>query len=100
MSFEEITKKIEEKLRMAPSIGAIIALDFGDGGTLTIDATQSPPALSQDELDADTTLICSIDTFKQIAAGTQDPTLAYMTGKLKIKGNMGVAMKLNTLLED
>ena len=35
--------------------------------------------------------------FEKIVAGEQNPTTAYMTGKLKIKGDMGAAMKLQKL---
>ena len=37
------------------------------------------------------------ETFEKIVAGEQNPTTAYMTGKLKIKGDMGAAMKLQKL---
>jgi putative sterol carrier protein len=47
--------------------------------------------------DADTTIMTSAETFEQIVAGDQNPTTAYMTGKLKIKGDMGAAMKLQKL---
>ena len=40
------------------------------------------------------TISTSQETFEQIIAGEQNPTSAYMTGKLKIKGDMGAAMKL------
>jgi putative sterol carrier protein len=45
----------------------------------------------------DVTLTTSSDTFEKIASGDQNPTTAYMTGKLKIKGDMGAAMKLQKL---
>jgi putative sterol carrier protein len=47
--------------------------------------------------DADTTITTSGETFDKIVAGEQNPTTAYMTGKLKIKGDMGAAMKLQKL---
>jgi putative sterol carrier protein len=47
--------------------------------------------------DADTTITASGETFDKIVAGDQNPTTAYMTGKLKIKGDMGAAMKLQKL---
>ena len=47
--------------------------------------------------DADATITTSADTFEKIVAGEQNPTTAYMTGKLKIKGDMGAAMKLQKL---
>ena len=47
--------------------------------------------------DADCTFSASEETFEKIASGEQNPTTAYMTGKLKIKGDMGAAMKLQKL---
>ena len=47
--------------------------------------------------DPDATISTSSETFEQIVAGNQNPTTAYMTGKLKIKGDMGAAMKLQKL---
>jgi putative sterol carrier protein len=47
--------------------------------------------------DADATIATSGETFEKIIAGEQNPTTAYMTGKLKIKGDMGAAMKLQKL---
>ena len=47
--------------------------------------------------DADATITTTAETFEKIVAGEQNPTTAYMTGKLKIKGDMGAAMKLQKL---
>ena len=47
--------------------------------------------------DADTTIAASEADFMKIVSGEQNPTSAYMTGKLKIKGDMGAAMKLQKL---
>ena len=47
--------------------------------------------------DADATITTSAETFDKIVAGEQNPTTAYMTGKLKIKGDLGAAMKLQKL---
>ena len=46
---------------------------------------------------ADATIATSEETFEKIVSGEQNPTTAYMTGKLKIKGDMGAAMKLQKL---
>jgi putative sterol carrier protein len=47
--------------------------------------------------DADCTISTNAETFERIVAGEQNPTTAYMTGKIKIKGDMGAAMKLQSL---
>ena len=47
--------------------------------------------------DADCTFSASEENFEKIVSGEQNPTTAYMTGKLKIKGDMGAAMKLQKI---
>ena len=47
--------------------------------------------------EADATIQTNAETFDKIVAGEQNPTTAYMTGKLKIKGDLGAAMKLQKL---
>jgi putative sterol carrier protein len=47
--------------------------------------------------DADATITTNGETFDKIVTGEQNPTTAYMTGKLKIKGDLGAAMKLQKL---
>jgi putative sterol carrier protein len=53
--------------------------------------------VSEGDGDADATISTTSETFEKIVAGEQNPTTAYMTGKLKIKGDMGAAMKLQKL---
>lgn len=104
MSLDSIKDKIMQKLQFAPPVNAKLRLDFKDDGFIFIDATENPPVFIDEteaaDMDADLTLITSIDTFEGIANGTQDPNMAFMMGKLKVKGNMGLAMKLNSILED
>ena len=48
--------------------------------------------------DADVTLTASVETFQGIIEGDVNPTMAFMSGKLKVEGDMGVAMKLGAAL--
>ncbi len=48
--------------------------------------------------DADVTLSADADTFRAIFEGDLNPTSAFMTGKLSVDGDMGVAMKLASVL--
>ena len=100
MSIEDIQNQLDEKLKIAPPIGAVLKFDFGDEGTILIDGMESPPKISQEDGEADTTLICTTETLKGIAKGTVDPTMAYMTGKLRVEGSIGYALKLASYLEE
>ncbi len=63
---------------------------IGDEGAVMID---SEGARAADE-DADVTLTASADVFQDILEGNINPTAAFMTGKLSVDGDMGLAMKL------
>jgi putative sterol carrier protein len=54
--------------------------------------------VSADDGEADVTLTADLDTFQGIMSGDVNPTAAFMMGKLKVDGNMGLAMKLGALL--
>ena len=68
----------------------------GDGQWL-VDVRDGKVTVTEGEGDADAVISASEETFAKIVAGEQNPTTAYMTGKLKIKGDMGAAMKLQKL---
>jgi putative sterol carrier protein len=53
---------------------------------------------SADDGDADVTLTSDAETFKGILEGDINPTAAFMGGQLTIDGDMGLAMKLGSVL--
>ncbi|EDZ41551.1 MAG: SCP2 sterol-binding domain-containing protein [Planktotalea sp.] len=63
-------------------------------GTVRIDETGA----SASEADADVTLTADAETFQAILEGEQNATAAFMTGKLSVDGDMGMAMKLGAVL--
>ncbi len=71
--------------------------DIDGAGTWTVRVEDGSVAVAEGAEDADCTISASEDTFRQIVNGDQNPTSAYMTGKLKVKGDMGAAMKLQKL---
>jgi len=71
--------------------------DIEGAGQWKVDVDDGSINVSEGEGDADATISASVETFEKIVAGELNPTSAYMTGKLKIKGDIGAAMKLQKL---
>jgi len=71
--------------------------DIEGVGQWTVRVDDGQVSVAEGSEDADTTISATQETFEKIVAGEQNPTTAYMTGKLKIKGDMGAAMKLQKL---
>ncbi|OQW45038.1 MAG: hypothetical protein A4S16_02575 [Proteobacteria bacterium SG_bin6] len=72
--------------------GKRVKFDFGDTGVILLDGVGE--AVSNEDADADTTVRISFDNFKKLAKGELNATTAFMMGKLKVAGDMGVAMQL------
>jgi putative sterol carrier protein len=71
--------------------------DIEGAGKWKVDVNDGKVSVSEGGEDADAVITTSEETFDKIASGEQNPTSAYMTGKLKVKGDMGAAMKLQKL---
>lgn len=84
---------LNEKLA-GNDFGGTARFDIEGEGSVMMD---SNGAHAGDE-DADVTLTADADTFQSIISGETNPTAAFMSGKLKIDGDMGMAMKLASAL--
>jgi putative sterol carrier protein len=71
--------------------------DIDGAGTWKVDVRDGNVSVSEGATDGDVTITTSEETFEKITSREQNATSAYMTGKLKVKGDMGAAMKLQKL---
>ncbi len=71
---------------MEGSVKFVIA----DEGAVRIDEG----GVTADDADADCTITADADTFQELLAGELDPTAAFMSGRLAVEGDMGLAMRL------
>ena len=94
MTKQELVQKMQEGGAWIP--GKRVKLDFGDEGAVMLDGAASQ--VTEDNGDADTTIKVSWDDWQQMAAGQLDGMTAFMTGKLKVEGDMGNAMQLQGVL--
>jgi putative sterol carrier protein len=71
--------------------------EIADAGTWTVTVADGAVSVAEGAQHADCTISASEETLLKIARGEANPTTAYMSGKLKIKGDMGAALKLQKL---
>jgi putative sterol carrier protein len=80
--------------------GKKVKIDFGgDQGAILLDgAGEQVSDIASDVNAADTTIKVAWDDWQAMAAGQLDGMTAFMTGKLKIEGDMSNAMQLQGVL--
>ena len=93
--FEGLESSVDES-KLA-GVNNSYLFDIEGEGRWLVDVRDGNLTVNEGGGDADVTITSSAETFEKIRSGEQNPTTAYMTGKLKIKGDMGAAMKLQKL---
>jgi putative sterol carrier protein len=93
--FETLETRVDPA--KAAGLNASYRFDIDGAGSWLVEVDDGKVSVSENGGDADTIISTSAETFMKIAGGEQNPTSAYMSGKLKVKGDMGQAMKLQKL---
>jgi putative sterol carrier protein len=100
VSLESLTERIGERALRSPRLGYVVKVALTGGGVIRWDGTGNEPQVDTLDAPADTIIRISEENLENLLSGSMDPTLAYMTGKLRVEGSLGVAMKLAMLLGD
>ena len=94
MTKSELVAKMQDAGAWLP--GKTVKIDFGEEGAILLDGANS--IVSENDGEADTTIKVSWDDWQAMASGTLDGMTAFMTGKLKVEGDMSNAMQLQSVL--
>jgi putative sterol carrier protein len=97
--FQQIDTALSNDASHAKGLEAVYQFELDGEGTyhIVFKGENSYAAEGAAE-DPNCTLIMTAEDFKQMAEGNLNGTKAFMTGRLKIKGNMGLALKLQDIL--
>lgn len=73
-----------------------VKFDVADEGAIRVEDEHVSTGDAADA--ADCTISAAMETFKEMFQGDLDPTSAFMTGKIRIDGDMSAAMRLAQVL--
>lgn len=98
MDLQACTEAIRQKVGADSGLAATLKFDCGSDGRIYIDGQSTPNTVSNDDRDADCTVGITLDNLAALIKGDLEPATGFMMGKLKVAGDMGVAMRLQRVI--
>ncbi|KAF0117540.1 MAG: sterol-binding domain-containing protein [Hyphomonadaceae bacterium] len=97
MDLSALTAAMAAKSGSSPALGKTVKFDFGADGCIYVNGADGNK-VSNDNNPADCTIGVSMADFIELSEGRLEPMTAFFSGKLKVDGDMSVAMQLQTIL--
>ncbi len=90
----EVTQSVTEKLKlMSGDLGSTVKFLFPDETVIHVEGQN----VTNENKDADCVVSVELSDLKDMLSGELNPMQAFMGGKMKVDGDMSVAMKLQSL---
>lgn len=99
MTIEEIISEVQGKASNIDPLGYIVKFVFEDESVIFLDGKGDSNVVSKDGGEPDTTIKVKQKSFLNLMRGKLDPTIAFMSGRIKVDGKLGVALKLQDLFK-
>lgn len=96
MTVQEVTDLVTKKAEGQGPLGKTVKFQF-DEGLVHLDGSGDSNVISNEDKDADATVKVTLEDFTNLLNGDLNPMTAFMSGKIKVDGDMSVAMKLQKL---
>ena len=94
MTLAEMTEKLRATAKVNPGGSSTLKIDMGDDGVLRLMGDK----VDNENGPTDCTVIVAKSDFEQIIKGDLDPSSAFFDGRLRVDGDLGVAMGLQSVL--
>lgn len=94
MNLEACTQTISAKVGSDSGLDATLKFDCGAAGVIYIDGKSIPNTVSNSNADADCTIAITLENLNALLEGELQPATGFMLGKLKVTGDMSVAMRM------
>ncbi len=98
MDLQACESKIREKLGQDSSLDAILKFDCGDEGVIVVDAVVRPHVVDHVDREANCTVSLSLADLGKLLNGELNPVMGFMSGQLKLAGDMSIAMRLQKVV--
>ncbi|MEB0140515.1 MULTISPECIES: SCP2 sterol-binding domain-containing protein [unclassified Undibacterium] len=98
MDLSACTTAIRTKVGDDSGLNATLKFDCGSDGVVFVDALTTPNTVSNDNAEAACTISISLENLAALLTGQLNPMNGFMMGKLKVAGDMGIAMRLQTVV--
>jgi len=97
MEIEQIRQELAINIQKIDPIGKRLKFKLDDN-VVMIDGSGENNILTDKDLEADCTITMSIETYGKLQRKEIKPMIATLTGKIKVKGDIGLAQKLKQLM--
>lgn len=97
MDLQTASQFFRGKVGNDSGLGATLKFDCGADGVIVIDGASSPNTVDNTNRDTDCTIALGIDTLAELVSGELNAMNAFMTGRMQVTGDMGVALKLQKI---